>query len=203
MPITIKPVEDDLDLFCKYQGQHDWQPAFIKIDPETEIISAGYDANIGGGMTFDVYHRRVLQYSIPPVRAGEANELMESIKPLTERIIAGHSTRWDGNNYVGRLDEDAGAAEEELEYQLSQFCPSENGGAWEACDWFQDADSAELGVAAKMTDGELGELAKGLFDHAKSEGIAIYGGVGAIELVLERRRQWLLDELDEDEEEAA
>ena len=188
MTVTIIPVEGDLDLFCKYQGQHDWQPAYIEIDGDK--LSAGYNAEIGGAVSFDVWHRRILRYRITAMRASEANQLLERIAPLAERIAAGHSIEWDGNNNVGRLDEDASEAEEELEYLLDQYVPED--GPWMAEDWLQDADYGE--ITADTTNEELSKISEEWMSVAKSDGVAIYDGVGAIERVLERRRNRLLDE---------
>lgn len=197
MSITIIPVKDDLDLFCKYQGQNDWQPAYIEIDGDK--LSAGYNAEIGGGIPFCVWHREVLRYGIPAMRAGEVNQLLEDIKPLAERIAAGHRVVWDGSNHVGKLDEDASEAEEELEYLLDQYVPED--GPWMAEDWLQDADFSEL--TADTTDEELSKIAEEWLSVAKSDGVAIWGGARAIERVLEGWRRRLIEERDEETEEAA
>jgi len=95
--------------------------------------------------------------------AAGMNRLMDEIAPLADRVLAGSEIEWDGNNHVGKLDEDAQDASDEIERICDELepAPSETVTEWDACE-FYDAVKDELGVTADSTDAELEALAEEL-----------------------------------------
>src|SRR4051812_39921383 len=77
---------------------------------------------IGDGVPMNEWHGLVLAYPLPPDT--DAEWLREALAEggelavLIDRLVAGHETRWNGSNYVGRLDADALEASEALSFAL-------------------------------------------------------------------------------------
>ena len=108
-------------LYCRYQGQTDCQGAYVQMN-EDGIVSADYNAEIGWAVTFDVFHNRTLSWGVASrVRGDALADLLESdeMRALFERVHTGHDVEWDGNNNVGHLDDDARAASDEIEAELT------------------------------------------------------------------------------------
>jgi len=129
------------DLLWVIAGQHNAQPAFIYLDIDQGIAGADYNPEIGDAVPFDVWHGRVRRYNIPPLTAECANDHLAALRPLLERVFDGAWTAWDGRNNVGFLDDDAAAAEEEIELYIR----NEITAGWEAygrgeVEWARAAD---------------------------------------------------------------
>lgn len=104
-------------LYCRYQGQTNAQPAYVEMD-EDGNVSADYSGEIGNAVPMTVWHGRTLRWAVSnQVRGDELADLIErdDVVALLERVYLGHSVEWDGNNHVGRLDDDAQAASDELD----------------------------------------------------------------------------------------
>ncbi len=184
MEITIIKVEGKFDLYHQYPGQFEPQPTFIELDPEGTVVSARYNAEIGNAVPMAVYHGRIRRYSLPvPLKADAANELMEELMPLFERVCDGFETVWNGNNTVGKLTDDAIAAEEEIE-KITDAIDAESSGIayWDVADYLQDAD---LDITAETTDEELEAKATEWEEYAEGEDVAINGDV--LEYLTEKR----------------
>ena len=106
-----------------------------------------------------------------------------AIAVLIDRIKAGHSTVWDGNNYVGRLTEDAVNADDELNTLLSDYAQS-GWGAMSVGDWL-----AGLGSDRAILDGcgltdmsgpdAIVTVAEDLIDDARNNKVVLTGDVVA------------------------
>lgn len=157
--ITIRRVETDTELHRHYDGQYEQQPCSINLDLEDGELWCDYNANIGGGYSMSVFHRRTLSLSIPCLTGEAANDLMEEVAPIAQRVLDGASIEWDGNNNVGVLNESAQAAYDEFETVVRQW--AEDPGTptvstVDADDWYSGHDpSEELGLTADTTDDEL------------------------------------------------
>ena len=109
---------------------------------------------------------------------------------LFQRIVDGSEVEWDGNNFVGRLNEDAREAEEELEQLLEDYVDGSIG-LWDAGEWLQDSSDEELGVTAASTDDELAKKARELEEEARAEGAIVVW----LEDELKERRQALRESM--------
>lgn len=102
-------------LYCRYPTQIQSQPAYVSLNLETGEIDADYSGEIGNAVPANVWHGLVRRYPINPQLTGaQVGELLDRLLPTLQRVLDGSSIEWDGNNYVGRLDENAEAAENEL-----------------------------------------------------------------------------------------
>ena len=122
-------------LYQRYPGQTNPQPAYIQID-EDGNVSAGYSGETGNAVPSTVWHRRTLQWPVQPsVRGDVLADFLDSpeIVALLERVHAGHQVEWDGNNHVGRLNDDAQAAAFEIESAIysADDCVS----VWDTAEW--------------------------------------------------------------------
>lgn len=158
MKLQIIPLDESKphQLYAHYQGQTNRQDAYIELDTRTGKMSADYDAEIGNAVPMSVWHGIVLRWTIPPYLASVANEEMERIAPLAQRVLDGASLEWDGNNTVGSYTADANAAVNEIEDLLAERADynDEMEICWEAGhDWYYDA--ARQFLAADTTDEQI------------------------------------------------
>jgi hypothetical protein len=169
--IRIIECTEPTELYRHYDGQSEPQPAYIELDTQAGTLRATYNGEIGNAVPFTVYHGLDRRYSIPILTAEAANRVMREIVPFAERIVAGTSTEWDGSNTIAVLDEDARAAEEELEAHLG--LPSESDYRTEPNQGFAESDLvavwsidgatngdevADYGITADTTDERLDEI---------------------------------------------
>ena len=153
---------EPIPLYKLYPGQNQPQRAFVSLDEEG-TVRAGINYEIGGAVPMDVWHGRTLRWSVSPYANGDSlADLLESdkVRALFERVRNGHSVEWNGSNMVGRLDEDAKEASEELEqifaeesseYELAQVC-----GAYEfIADWFSLKELVDAGSVEECAKRQL------------------------------------------------
>jgi hypothetical protein len=135
--LDIREYKDEkLPVYCKYNGQFQAQPAYISLDVDGEV-RARYNGNIGSGTTVRHWHGLEIHWSIPANMTGEQIDMfIEEIKPLLEKVYDGHTEVWDGNNYVGKLTEEAEDAKHEIDYLCHQL--SGDIEIWGVSDWLQN-----------------------------------------------------------------
>jgi len=171
MEIIKRDENNECGLAVQYTGQTDTQDIYLYVDAENERVWIDYDPEIGGAVTSDIWHGRTRRYQIyEMISATGANNLLddEKVIALAERIIAGATIKWDGNNYVGILDDDAISADEEMEQYVAQytFQEAETVSLWNACDFFTSLspdevmDEVGLHITAETTDQEIAEVAR-------------------------------------------
>lgn len=137
--LDIDNLKAGAPLYCQYPGQHNLQPAYVEIN-EDGFVSADCSGEVGGGIPMHVWHNRTIRIPVPAEANGLelARVLREEALPLLEAIHAGHSIEWDGNNHVGRLDDDARAAAEKLEEMLADVPVMT---VWSASEWLFSGDA--------------------------------------------------------------
>lgn len=92
----------------------------VNFDPQAGKIlieDAHRDVN---SIPFTVYHGRVLSYGASGVTVENIKRIIRNHKPLLERIAAGHTVEWNGNNHIGKLNDDAMEAHMALAYVLDE-----------------------------------------------------------------------------------
>ena len=145
------------------------------------------------GTPISVWHGVVRRYYLSPYTDAEAltTDINAGVfDDLFQRIVDGSEVEWDGANYVGRLNEDARAAEEELEKLLDDYADGTIG-LWDAGEWLQDSSDEDLGVTATSTDEELAKKARELEEEARAEGAIVVW----LEDELKERRQALRESM--------
>lgn len=172
------------NLWHRYPGQTQPQPVYLEIYPKSKTLRVDWSGEIGNAVPMDVWHNVRLRYALRGVPTVEAaNALMAEVAPLAERIIAGHNVRWDGNNHRGYLDDDAAAAENELE---AAICSSMDGYDSQLV-WDEESISEyELReITAETTDAEIAELVAEIEQSAAADYAVLDFDT---QEVLERRR---------------
>ncbi len=205
MTVKIISVKDDTELFCHYARQSEPQKCFIALDLEDGQLWADYNAEIGSAVPEAVWNGRTVRFPAPCMTANGMNRLMDEIAPLAERVLAGASIDWDGNNHVGKLDEDAQDASDEIEELCSETepAPSETVTEWDACEVY-DAVKDELGVTADSTDAELEALAEELeeedsIDEGTGGPMVLNGTLEFLQSIRDNLREEAADEDDEED----
>lgn len=191
--ITITECTTPDELYRHYDGQSEPQGAYIALDLEDSTMWADYNAEIGNGVPASVYHGRTRRYSIPLLTAAAANRVMAELRPLAERIVAGSDIDWDGSNMVASLNEDARAAEDELENLLGIdngygrepqiFDPVDDTiSVWDVDGAVNGLEAQEYDITAGTTDERLDEIEKEILADLQgvngSSGVVVCHGLG-------------------------
>lgn len=177
--VTIVPVDEPDELYHHYDGQTEQQDCYLSLDIENGQMWCHYDPEIGGAVPASVYHDRVLRWPIPCLNSTAANALMDEVKPLAERVLAGASIVWNGNNNVGRLDADAVDADARIaeltDPAADRWTDDDQVSTFEAWDWFdsEGRDIAretlrDLGLSADTTDDELDQVVQRAEEQARA-----------------------------------
>jgi hypothetical protein len=105
-------------LFLQYPGQCNPQRAFVKLCSDGRVRYYA-DVEIGNGISCDIYHRTSRRWSVPNDLTPRGYEqLHDDIAEMLQEVSEGMSERWDGNNTIGRLTEEASDASDRLEFFL-------------------------------------------------------------------------------------
>jgi hypothetical protein len=123
---------------------------------------------------------------------GEAKAFLQSEGgvALIQTVLDNSEIVWDGNNMVGKLNEDGGKAMDELLYELSENISENEWSLWDANDWLYDWISNN--IEAATTDEEIENFVMELEDEASDNKIILNGDVRDI---LTEKRNELVEEL--------
>lgn len=204
LTVTIKPLDETnpTALFRHYDGETYAQSCHIELDLRDGELTADYDGEIGNAVPMTVWHGIVRRWGIPCLTAEAANTLMREIAPLAQRVLDGASIEWDGNNNVGRLTDDAQAAEEELlgllagDVELTTVCEEE------ASDWWSEGGLPE-DLTADTTDEELAAIVEREEQDATTMQADVYTVLTGAEEYLTARREEMRDVVREELEQVA
>lgn len=152
-------------LYLHFPRQTNPQPAHVCLDCRSGKLTAQADPNING-TPMEVYNGHVRRWTIPTLREGPANALLDEIAPIAARVLAGYGTTFSGGNKVASFTPDAEAADEEIRVLCEAAGEDSHGKVvvWRAADWFSPlgssaAQAAELGITGATTDDELRTIA--------------------------------------------
>ncbi|MFO7253794.1 MAG: hypothetical protein DIU60_023890 [Actinomycetes bacterium] len=184
--VKIRPVVEPTALYCRYEGNYEPQPVYVALDLADGALYADYQA---GGTPMRVWLGQVRTWSIPPLVADAANELLQDIAPLAQRILDGAAIETDPRtgNRVGVLNDDAAAAEREI-YEIIENWREDPAIATveeiKAAEWYSACDTdpcAEIGLTAETTDDELAQVAARIEQdiRAAAEGVVVVTGAEA------------------------
>lgn len=129
-------------LYCQYGGQNTAQDAFLEIDCDKKEISFSYDHEVGNAVPVDVWNHRTIRIGINNcVSSDLLDEIVEDEEfvGLVNAILSGYECVYNGNNYVGRFDNNANEAIENLEsyFEWYEDC-GQLTEVYEADDWLND-----------------------------------------------------------------
>lgn len=205
MSVRIIETASEGVLYRRYSGQTNPQDCYIELDLREGTLLADYNAEIGNAVPFTVFHGFERRYEIPVLTGSAADDLMQKIAPLADRILVDWESDWDGNNKVAILGEDARAAEEEIlsilgldgPFSDEAFDPSDMVTVWDVDGACNGVTADTFDITANTTDEQLDgieeEIRQSLAEVSPSP-VILLDGVGEY---LRGLRDDLLDE-DED-----
>lgn len=120
MKTNLEELTGHRPLYNHYGSQTNAQDAFIEIDTDGDVR---YDNNgeIGNAIPCTVFNGTTLRIAIPNYLTQDGYKaLHEEIKDEIQTVLDGFTEVWDGNNWVGKLTDDAREALEELERKANQ-----------------------------------------------------------------------------------
>lgn len=106
-------------LMHQYPGQTQEQGRYIEIYKSGRLL-IDWNAEIGNAVPASIWHGIIRRIHIPFTTKAEAANFIKENRGLFERVIAGMDEKWDGNNHVGTLTEDANEALNALEYKTQE-----------------------------------------------------------------------------------
>lgn len=129
--------DDPAPLFFRYRNEINPQPAYV-IMTEDGTVTADYSGEIGNDVPMYVWLNRTLRWRVPStIRGSCLAEKLQSLKiaALLQRVHDGHTVEWDGNDYAGKLTDDAKAADDALEKDLAYPDGEDNVAVWDVNDF--------------------------------------------------------------------
>jgi hypothetical protein len=118
MTTNLHKLTGPAPLLLRYSGQSNPQNAYVEVYAFGSVCYYA-DPEIGNGRSASVFHGVARRWLIPEDLTARGYESLHSdIEDMLQRVSAGLTTRWDGNNTVGCLSEDASNASDELEEYL-------------------------------------------------------------------------------------
>lgn len=175
--ITIEPVEgDDLYDHDPYRGSS--TGAWLWLDCASRTLSCRCASRDRTGMPAGVWHGLTLRWQLPALTADAANALMEDLADAAARVCDGFERAWDGHNFVGRFDEEAREAQDEISRAIERrepWDPRDVIEPWDAADWLGALGNLarqgeELGITADTTNDELDAIAARVEEDAAADG---------------------------------
>ena len=172
-------------------------------DTDDVYITIDTIYNGSNGIRMDVANLTRLEFSIAGAPDFEAlkRDLLPGGKAyaLIEDIIAG----WEIGNMRGRLNDEASDASAMLNEYFSEY-EQANLMAWQAGDWLFSGNNKrnffiDGNYSLEMSEQEIDDLAREMFDLACSDGTIIIGGVSEIRDTLRAA----IEDLREEDAEAA
>lgn len=158
MTVTISHVAA-ASLHRQYQGQTEPQDCYVEVDLTNAHLMADYNAEVGNAVPVEVFHGFERRYEIPALTGDAANDLLEEIRPLAERMVSDWEKTWDGNNMVAVLGDDAKAAEAEIEALCEGMGEdSEKVTVWDVDGATNGEEVSEYDITAATTDERLDEI---------------------------------------------
>ncbi|MBI4695558.1 MAG: hypothetical protein HY749_16195 [Gammaproteobacteria bacterium] len=160
-------------LYHQYPGQSSPQPGIVEMD-DGGVVSASY--NPGSGLPMAVWHTRTLRWGVSPYVSGDVlADVLNELRPEFELLHAGHSIKWDGNNHVGRLTDDAVDARERIQDMLDAIGedPANLAQIWAAGDYLACCPDSEY----MRRYATLAEAVAGLEAEAAANDVLIHGSI--------------------------
>ncbi|MEK9207035.1 MAG: hypothetical protein AAB922_01035, partial [Patescibacteria group bacterium] len=141
-------------------------------------LRPNWNGEIGNAVPFAVWHGHVRRYPINPCISQDGIDRIvadDEILALRDRVVAGYSQVWDGNNYVAKLTDDAQEAEDSLDFLIQEMGELEENcvEVWDADDWL----FSSCNIQYHWQNRSLEEAVETLQSEADSEGIQIEGDI--------------------------
>jgi len=146
----------EVDPYHRDTGTHTWSKIWIDLETGRYGISQEYDDH---ATPVDEYTGRTqaTRLETRPAADRATAYLTGEGAALVQRVLDGADIDWDGHNRVGRLDDDAQAAWDEIVAALGDM--EDDTVYWTAEEAYGNLDPGEIGITADTTDDEIAVLA--------------------------------------------
>jgi len=178
-----------------------WEVALLVLDEDGDVHLRKRTSHGADGVPMDEWKGRTMTWQLASSKFGACvldidrlrRELADGgyLSFLLDRVRAGHTVKWDGNNYVGRLTEDAVDASDDIEND--DYAADVE--VWDAEEWLQGEESPAATLRAidlptDATDEQIAAAASMLADDAKRDGVVIAGDMAeALRSIIDAARQ--------------
>lgn len=136
-----------------HPGEDHAQNVCVELDLANGDLYITVDPEIGYAIPKRVHTGRVLRWMTWTFNALTADALLESLVPLTDRILASASITWNGQDYVGVLSENAEGIPEDIGHEIEVWA-EEHPLYWiapsETDEWMS---GAEAKICKQLRDG--------------------------------------------------
>jgi hypothetical protein len=189
-----------------------WEAAILRISKSGDVGIRTRTYHGGDGTPREEWLGRVQTFEIANSKGGECvidtDRLSEDLaddgklSALIDRIVEGHDIKWDGNNNVGVLDDDAREARDDLDRLLDGGGYVLDTEVWDAYEYLRGQEPAHgalrlMGITTSATDQEIKAVAASMEDEARSQRFIFSSDPEAAV------RKVIQEVLDEDDEEVA
>ena len=147
--LKIEAVASDhpLPLYTDYAGQE--SIAYILLDTRTGEVWLHERAPHENGVSADEFNGHVRSYQIPNNLTGDGlSKLLgdSDLMSMLFEVCAGATEKWNGNNYVSRLDDSAKDADDRARWFCGELVPESYGclQPWDAHQYFQSSQYRDL-----------------------------------------------------------
>jgi hypothetical protein len=196
----------EIDILSKHGEVHahgsEWRNILtVELDEDGACtISVDSKHSSDNGVPFSVWHGRTLRWTNESSQGASAvvdgyalEALRDKIAPLISIVSIGHRTKWDGNNMVGRLTDEAAEASDEIE-NLVEACAwaDDSIGFWDAYAWIADNKRQtieDLKLTATSTDAEKAAAAETLTKEARSQDVILTNVESCIDALVEELQE--------------
>lgn len=184
-------------LYHQYSGQSEPQPVYVSLDcRDGGSVDIDWDGEVGNGVSSDVWHGHTQRWPVYVYDGGAISEIVEEMRPQLERVVAGYTTQWDGNNCVAKFTDDATEAYKNIQAGLDQLEEYDNTEVYQADDYLQYAISRHIiegyieidgvgKITAETTDDELDAMVEPAVAHT-DHNVHV---VGALEYLTDLRSE--------------
>jgi hypothetical protein len=162
--LEIIEQQGDQDLYLHYPGQYQRQNVYLYLDCESGEAEIRYNPEIGTAIPMRQWNGLLRAWPVnQPLKARAANQLLEELSPLLQSVLDGFESVWDGSNLVGRFNESACQAHDEIEKVIEDFLfripDSDIWYVWEASDWLDSSDWRDHDIPVDVDDETVDQIA--------------------------------------------
>lgn len=164
MTKLIMLFNDEIDeLYSHLPGESEPQPVRLRLSLRDGTFWCSNDRQ-HGAETIEERHGIVLSQPMPAATAAAAGELLQRCAKFAQLVLDDSEIRWDGNNHIGVLGQDASKAWDLIVEQCSPEMWSQRDlvEGMALSEWFNDPEDVlveTLGITDRSTDEDLAELA--------------------------------------------
>lgn len=174
--VTLKmtPTTEDDELFCRYDGQYNPQPALLTLNLESGELSCAYSTTIDSGQSMRSFCGLDIEWVIPPLTVKGVSALYDAVREDCQALLDSAAISWDGSNFRGECGVDRRDAVQHAIDQLDSSNPDLVHEVWDAADYFESCGFGQvvlddIGLAVNASEDQISAKAAEEVALAKTE----------------------------------